>query len=269
MKFFDSIVHATEDGLWLGGSQHDASESRLLEEMNVADVDCACLVGLSGYIDNSFVSKLAEQHPGRFFPIASLNPSLVMGTDQVAAAVGKLSHQGFAGIKLHPRLNSYDPLDERCVAGIAAAGERRLVVFLDTLFRRRGRATLNAPDVVDYLANACPNTRLILLHGGGSAILETAEAACIHENVWLDVSHTLLRYRGSSLDADLRWIFANRDRKTVLGSDFPEHTPEESRTRALELMDGLAEVKKQNILYRNLELLFEPFKLVNRQGTPI
>jgi predicted TIM-barrel fold metal-dependent hydrolase len=266
MKFFDSIVHATEDGRWLGATRFDAGAARLFKEMDAAAVDRACLVGLAGYIENSFVASLAKKHPDRLIPIASTNPSLMHTPEQAAAAVGELRDQGFAGVKLHPRLNSYDPLDPRCLAAITAAGDNGLVVFLDTLFRQSGRRTPSAPDVIDRIANACPNARIVLLHGGGPSLFELAELVRIHERLLLDVSYTIMRYRGSSLDADLRWVFTNLDRRTVVGSDFPEHTPQEVLARVEELTDGLAETKRQNLLYQNLESLFGRPKVDDRQG---
>ena len=108
----------------------------------------------------------------------------------VDRSIAELADAGFAGLKLHPRLNGYDPLDEQVVTAIRAAGEHKLVVFLDTLFRQPGRATLNALDVVDTLAVRCPSSSLVLLHGGGPHVLAMSEVVAAHANLTLDISFT-------------------------------------------------------------------------------
>jgi predicted TIM-barrel fold metal-dependent hydrolase len=42
------------------------------------------------------------------------------------------------------------------------------------------------------------------------------------ENVYLDLSHTLHYYQGSSVEADLRFLVRRLDRRLLFGSDFPE-----------------------------------------------
>ncbi len=254
--FFDSLVHVTQDGRWLGSDRHDARAERLLSEMDGCGVERACLVAIAGYVENETVLEVAGRHPGRFVAVGSVNPARLAQPADAAAAVRALAGRGFAGLKLHPRLHGYDPRDERCLAAIAAAAGLGLPVLLDTLFRQPRIATPHAADAIDHIAHACRGARIVLLHGGGPALLELAEIVRIHDGLLLDVSHTIMRYRGSSLDADLAHVFATLDRRTVLGSDFPEYAPREVLARAETLMNGLAEMKKQNVLFRNLESLF-------------
>lgn len=257
LRFFDSLTHVTPDGRWLGQSRHDARLERLLGELDRCPPARACLVAIADVIDNRTVLDAARRYPERFVPIGSINPIACGDERAVAQSVAELAEAGFAGLKLHPRLNGYDPLDEKVVAAIRAAGEEKLVVFLDTLFRQPERATLNALDVVDTLAVRCPSSSLVLLHGGGPHVLAMSEVVAAHANLTLDISFTALRYAGSSVDDDLRYLLRTFDRRMIAGSDFPEYVPTQIRERIESLSVSLPAEKQENVLFRNLSRLFE------------
>ncbi|HUY33257.1 MAG TPA: amidohydrolase family protein [Pirellulales bacterium] len=259
MRRFDALVHITADGRWLGTSRHDASLNRLVAEMDAAEVERACLVGIAGYADNETLEAAARLYPRRFVPIAGFNPAEFAAIGDIEARVGELARRGFAGIKLHPRLNDYDPLDPRCLAAIDAAGRHGLPAMICTLFRRPTAATRHPSDVVDRIATSCRNTRVVLLHGGGSAIRDLFELVRMHEHLLLDVSFSIMRYAGSSIDLDLRFAFDQLDQRTVVGSDFPEYAPRSVYDRVNELTMGLSTTQRENILFRNLTRLFQPW----------
>jgi len=122
----------------MGENRYDAGIERLLEEMERANVYRACLVGIAEYADNDTVQKYAGLYPDRFVPIGGFNPTAYSNLNEIDEAVRELAKRRFAGIKLHPRLNRYDPLDPRCLTAVTAAGENGLVVFIDTLLGGSG-----------------------------------------------------------------------------------------------------------------------------------
>lgn len=257
MKLFDSLTHVTADGSWFGERHCDASLATLNAQMAEAGAHRALLVSIAGYVDNATILESARSAPARFVPIAGVDPGILATTRRVEAVVKAVKAQGFAGIKLHPRLNGYDPLDAKAIAAIDAAGEQGLVVLLDTLFRRRGRATLHAPDVIDQLAAACPDTRMLLLHGTGPTMMELYEIVRAYDNLRLDLSFTLMRYRGSErLDADMNFLFKTTDQLVTVGSDFPEYTLADTLKRLSELSQGVAPHRLENILWNNLSRWF-------------
>ncbi len=261
MKLFDSLTHVTADGSWMGEYTYNASADRLLCEMDRNNVSKACLVTIADYGDNRYTLATACRHPTRFVPVAGLNPRTVPTIRRIEAIVSNIASQGFAGIKLHPRLNGYDPLDPKCIATIDSAASHNLVIFLDTLFRQRGLATRHAPDVVDYLAYACPDTKIILLHGTGPAMMELYEIVRCNENLILDLSFTIMRYRGSErLDSDMNYLFKTTDQLITIGTDFPEYTPDEVLTRFMYLSTGIEAHRLDNITHGNLERLFINYK---------
>ncbi len=262
MQLFDSLTHVTADGSWMGERRYDASLKRLLQEMDASGVGKACLVTIADHGDNAYTLATARAYPNRFVPIAGLNPRLLPTIRRVQVAVSQLAVQGFAGIKLHPRLNGYDPLDTKCLTAIEAAAEHNLVIFLDTLFRQRGIATRHAPDVIDYLAAACPDTRIVLLHGTGTTMMELYEIVRCNDNLILDLSFTMMRYHGNErLDADMHFLFKTTDQLITIGSDFPEYRPGEILDRFKQLTKGIEPHRLENILFRNLERLFSTYQL--------
>lgn len=265
MKFFDSLTHVTLDGSWLGGHRYDASLERLLNEMkNVAYR--ACLVNIAGYQDNDTLVDIVRVHPDIFIPIAGFNPVSYKELSEIEVEVTKLADQGFAGLKLHPRLNGYDPLCERSIVTIQTAGKNNLVVFLDTLFRQKKISTKHPADIIDILATQCNNTHILLLHGGGGHLLDMFEMVRMHRHLTLDLSFTLLRYAGSSIDFDIRFLCKTLDQRLTIGSDFPEYTPLETKQQITKLTQDLTLKQKENIFFRNLENIFKDWRGFNHRS---
>ena len=267
MRIFDSLTHITQDGSWLGERRHDASLRTLLQQMDDNGVYRACLVGIADYVDNEVILESARAHPDRFVPIAGLNPRALPTIRRVEARVAELVSQGFAGIKLHPRLNGFDALDPKSLAVFEVAVDHGLVIRLDTLFRRRGLATRNAPDNIDFIANACPETRILLLHAAGPSMLELFEIVRANPNLMLDFSFSIMRYAGSRLDQDMRYFFETTDQLATIGSDFPEYPLDAVVRRFQELIRGVDEQRLANITDRNPERLFASPSMARGVGT--
>lgn len=254
--FFDSLVHITGDGSWFGQPHRDASLKSLLEEMERGDVRRACLVGIHGVIDNEIVLDAANCHPDRLVPIAGFHPLAAGSAHECLSSIESLAARGFRGIKLHARLNRYDPLDPLVLSAVRAAGEAKLVVFVDTLFSHIPACGRSAVEVVSTYAEHAPGTIFIMLHAGGPEALGLFEAGRLYANLRLDLSFILMRYAGSSLDLDMRFLCDKLDRRIVVGSDFPEYMPADARSRLLELCEGLDSDRLARIMSGNLDEIF-------------
>jgi hypothetical protein len=214
-------------------------------------------VAIAGHVPNETVLKHWALHPDRFVPVGSIDPCSCDSAVEATRKVDELLAQGFAGLKLHPRLNAYDPLDERCLATIERAGDVGLVVLLDTLFRQPTRIVANTADIVDRIIKSCPRTRMVLLHSGGPTMLELFELGRMHSQILLDLSFVIMRYRGSSLDQDMAFLCHHLDQRVVIGSDFPEYTPVEVIERFQQLVPDLPAEKMESIFHGNLGRFFE------------
>lgn len=252
---FDSLTHVTPDGRWFN-SGLDASEMELLRQMEGAGVARAVVVALAGHIENRFVLNVCQRHPDRLIPCASFNPvAYDKASEPQRSLRAELRGSAYRALKLHPRLNRYDPLDSRCLAVLEelASWEHPLPVWLDTLFYYRG-STLQKPpvDTIHELVGRFPSLTFVLLHGGGSWILQVAEAVRDCPNAFLDISFTLHRYRGSSIDADLRYLLNSFDRRLIFGSDFPEVSIAGALQAFRDIAGNIPAEKCANVLGANL-----------------
>ena len=260
---FDSLTHVTPDGRWFH-TAFDATEDRLVREMDECGVERAAVVALAGHIPNDFVLRLCRKRADRFVPCGSVDPAQYRSAKRAASEFrAQFRDAGFRALKLHPRLNRYDPLDPRCLAVLEemASWKAPLPVWLDTLFYFPG-GKLRKPlvDTIHELVSRFPGLRFVLLHGGGSWVLQVAEAVRDCPNAWLDISFTAHRYAGSSVAQDLRFLISTFDRRLVFGSDFPEVSIAEALRDFRDLAQGVAREKCDNILAGNLDAIL-------RQGT--
>ena len=257
MIFFDSLTHATYDGSWLHKNHFDAKLSTLLDQAKKIGDYRSCLVNIADLQDNDELEKIAAEYPEYFVPIAGFNPSSYQSTTDIERNLGELSERNFAGIKLHSRLNNYDPLDERCLYTISRAHKHGMAVFLDTLFRQQTIHTRHTPDIIDRIAVSCPDTKILLLHGGGTSMLDIYEIVRMRRNLLLDTSFSIMRYRGSSLDLDISFVMETLDQRITVGSDFPEYSLEECREHINGILSPLSSEKQANIWHKNLEHFLE------------
>jgi predicted TIM-barrel fold metal-dependent hydrolase len=251
--FFDSLTHLTKDGRWFG-THHDASLARLLRENRRAGVTKALLCALPGKIDNDFVLSCAKRHSALFIPVAGLNPKEFSRSSQLDTEMRSLKKRGFRGIKLHPRLGAYHPLDRKVEWAVKSAGACGLPVLFCTVWSHP-MPPLKSPvwDIIDRICRMDEGACIIFMHGGYFDFLAVSEIIKNHENALLDLSYTFLRFKDIHREA-FDHVFRNFDRKTVLGSDFPEMTFGEVRVFLKTFR--LPEEKKDNITFNNLKKVF-------------
>jgi predicted TIM-barrel fold metal-dependent hydrolase len=252
---FDSLTHVTPDGRWFH-TTHDASEKELLRQLDESGTHRAVVVALAGHIENRFVLELCQRQPARLVPCAAFNPAAYSNAGEARSRLrAELRGSDYKALKLHPRLNRYDPLDPRCLAILEeiASWEQPLPIWLDTLFYYRGGELRKPPvETIYELVGRFPTLTFVLLHSGGSWILHVAEAIRDCPNAFLDISFTLQRYRSASIAADFRYLLSSFDRRVVYGSDFPEVGMRSALETVREIADGISPDKCANVLSGNL-----------------
>ncbi|WP_159999942.1 amidohydrolase family protein [Roseomonas sp. 18066] len=206
-----------------------------------------CLQGMPG-VSPGLLVEAARGFPG-LLPI----PAWPAAEAPVEAMLDALRDLGVAGLHLHPRA---------CGAGVMrhlpdifrGAAARDLAVFFCS-YAFAPAAQRLPPDPLPALTEAlaeAPGLRLVLLHGGGVDLLRHAEFTRANPGVLLDLSFTLMKYAGSSIDLDISFLARSFDRRLCLGSDFPDYAPAEVLARFDALLPGLAAEKRDNILGGNL-----------------
>jgi predicted TIM-barrel fold metal-dependent hydrolase len=204
---------------------------------------------VEGYSDEAFARECRRHH--RLVPVAGFNPE---HTNSIAGEMRRLRALGYSAIKIHPRFTGMDLTSPKLGHILASAAAHDLVVFFCT-YQHCGIARYPVEDPLFSLVRAlkaAPKAKVVLLHGGDVQLLRYAELVRFNENLLLDLSLTIMKYAGSSLDADLAFLFRNFDRRVCIGSDHPEYGHRELRVRFEELAAGVAQEKAENIAFKNI-----------------
>jgi predicted TIM-barrel fold metal-dependent hydrolase len=194
--------------------------------MDRAGVDRSVVVALAGFISNDFVGQVCARHPDRLIPGASIHPLAYPTPREALNELRSLRLEyPYAVLKLHPRLNKYDPLDPGCLSFLEemATEDLRLPVWLDTLFSYPGASLRRSPvDTIHELVGRFPTLTFVLLHGCGSEILQLSQSVQDYPNAWIDLSYTMRKARGGPGEGDFKEAVLRFSGKMVFGSDFPE-----------------------------------------------
>ncbi len=248
---FDSLAHPSLAGTWLN-RPHTATFDRLVDEMRAAGVVKACAVGLEGmdsFEADGFAAACSKH--AELFPVAGYRPG---ESGALAADMARLRGMGYGGVKLHPRFSRIDVFDGILGETMAAAADAGLVVFYCTYHHC---AVEHWPVGDPFLAlvaalKAAPAAKVVLLHGGDVELLRYMQLVRFNARLLLDLSMTLCKYPGSSLDADMAFLFREFDRRTCVGSDWPQHSAAELRARFGHFAAGTTREKAGNIAGGNL-----------------
>ena len=147
-------------------------------------------------------------------------------------------------------------MDARVLDLLTACGSIGIPVLFCSHLHGLDPVAPGITEVVERYAVVAPGTTLLIMHGGMSRLLDLFELARQFDNVHLDLSFTMNRYAGSSVDSDLRFVLENLDRKVTLGSDFPEYDHMATRTRFDALSEGIAAEKIENVLWNTARRIF-------------
>jgi predicted TIM-barrel fold metal-dependent hydrolase len=255
----DANVHITVDGKWFT-TPHDASVERLRLCIEEADIDAAIAVPLPGTISNTEQEKLIASDK-KIIHACTFNPAAHDSPSAAAAAFRAEFGDGMKRfVKFHNRFGKYHAADERFYAVIQAndALELPMVIGICGLLHDR-----NTPEAVDPLAyffnlgQSIRNTQLIIMHGGGTRILQMAEMCRDLHHVHIDLSMTLSKYKGTSVASDIRWLCHHYDRRIIWASDFPEVSILQALRDFDEVVGPIASEKRANILGLNIAKLLD------------
>ena len=256
IPLFDSLAHPSLDGSWINPRwSGQNSFPQVIEAMKEANVRWAWAVSMGtrdGYDVDQYVQQCAKAEV-RMFPAAFMNvsefSSLAAAEDWLVAR----NHQGFLGVKLHPRLGRFDFQHPFLPSIIGTANRLGLIPLLCTYFYSAHPAcrTLSMHTLRELLCMV-PDQKLILLHGGLMHVLEMSEMTRHFKNTLLDLSFTLCEFAGTSVDLDLRYVMDRCQGRTCLGSDSPEFQPSRVRERFEELTRGFSLEHREKLAFRNM-----------------
>jgi predicted TIM-barrel fold metal-dependent hydrolase len=257
IPLFDSLTHPTLDGTWIGSVPCKNTLEQLESEMAANNVEWAFAVGMKdigGYALEAYADYIRAASE-KVFPIAYYDFDESDTGREIVRKLESVSRYGYLGIKLHPGFSGIDLRSKGLREVLCEAGSRELPVLLCTFLHRQ---TYNAIpcsylDFGPLLASLPQTSRIILLHGGDVNLLALMEISRPYRNVLLDLSFTLCRYEGSSVDLDIRYLFHHFDQRICVGSDSPQFSLAQLRRRFDELSAGLDREKSLNAAHRNLQ----------------
>jgi predicted TIM-barrel fold metal-dependent hydrolase len=223
--------------------------SLLATQLRSAGFSGACAIGLPNNEGFAHAPFLAACRAENFYPVAAWPATTLESIEDQFAA---LAAMGYRAIKIHPRLSGLSVHEPHFARTLRAAATAGFTVFhCSYQFGGAGNAADSLPALMDAVA-ACPDLRLVLLHGGTVELLRYAEAIRANRNILLDLSFTLNRFEGSSLDQDIAYLFRTFDQRICIGTDFPDYSPAQVRVRFETFSQNLDQYKKENIGWRNI-----------------
>lgn len=134
-------------------------------------------------LQHNAIADLAARHPGRFYGIANPNPHLSKDAyeREVRRCVEGLN---FVGLKVHPFAHAVNPLGAHGRRAFALAQEMGLPVMVHT----GAGIPWAAPSLLDPIAEAHPDLRIVVAHAGGMLSAEAGLLAARRPNVYLETS---------------------------------------------------------------------------------
>ena len=222
--------------------------------MKASDVRWALAVGMvnvGGY-DAEHYAAAIRSCSSQLLPVAYCEFDKLADTKSIKRFVKEVAGWGYVGIKIHPRFSQISLRHKHLVPVIQEAADYGLFACLCSYLADPVWGPENTLANLAALMGRVRDEKLILFHGCTVRVLELMEIAKGFKNKLVDLSYTLCKYEGSSLDLDLKWLFKNCDRRVCIGSDHPEYSLSRMRARFEELATGLDRVQAENIAFRNL-----------------
>ena len=250
---FDTNIHITVNEKWDNKIKTNRITD-ILKNYKKNKLKGFCAVGIDnigGYDHQKFI-KITKKF--KFIhPVAGFNLS-----KNIKKEIKLIKRLGFKSIKIHPRSKNLT-LEQIDLEKIARyADEEKLNILICTYFNSHlSRSYSQDPKYILVKSLKKIKGKVVLMHGGCERLLEFAEMIRFNENFFLDLSLTLMKYKYSSIDHNIKYLFNNFDKKIMLGSDWPEIKYKNFLTRVKFFSKGLNKSKKSNIFYKNAMSVFK------------
>ena len=260
LPLFDANAHPTVTGKW-GDKNLDSSFEHFNHELASNGYRGACAVGVSGL--EGYKHSLFVQYCQKFPHLIPIAGCTVHSEKEMDRELGLIQDLGFKGVKIHPKDPTVNLGDPRLVKFFEIAQKRGLPIFFCTYLHHR---ISDYPDADPFYAlvsllKRVPQARVLLIHGGDVRLLQYSELVRFNHNLLLDLSQTLMKYPGSSIDLDLQFLFQHFDQRICVGTDFPEYSLHAVKTRFEKLAHGISQEKINNIAFQNIEKFLDLEKL--------
>jgi predicted TIM-barrel fold metal-dependent hydrolase len=173
--------------------------------------------------DQRLIAQFVAEHSDRFLGWCSVDPN---DPDCVAQLEYYVNDLGLRGLKCSPIYQHWDPQDPRHLPLFKKAEQLGIPVNIHqgTSFVRTGPLKYANPILLEDIAIACPDLRIVIAHMGHPWEVECVVLIRKHPNLYANIS--ALHYRPlRHYQAFMTAIEYGVEHKLVFGSDFPSATP--------------------------------------------
>ncbi|MFT5369491.1 MAG: putative TIM-barrel fold metal-dependent hydrolase [Candidatus Latescibacterota bacterium] len=216
-------------------------------------------------VPQELVSNFVKAHRDRFIGWCSIDPNDEDCVDQLVYCVEEL---GLQGLKVAPIYQNWNPEDPKHVPFFKKAEALNLPVNIHqgTSFVRPGPLKYANPILLEDIAIACPDLRIIISHMGHPWEDECVVLIRKHPNLYSNVS--ALHYRPRRhYNAFMSALEYGVEHKLIFGSDFPSATPEQviaGQWKVNDVVKGtqfptFPDEAIHNIIYENWKLALPEF----------
>lgn len=180
---------------WLGGAPPLEAPSTTLERMDAAGIRTAVVQGRDvettfGFrVPNEEIADFVEKAPDRLVGLAGIDPNKGRrAIDELRRCVQEF---GFLGASVDPYMHRV-PIDDRRMWPIYDYCQSRGLIVNLTAGPGAGIKSVSIDDArpgrLNVVANAFPELRIVMSHGGYPWVLEMIAMAMRHPNVYMEAS---------------------------------------------------------------------------------
>ena len=234
----------------------------LLAQMKRANVDKSVLYGMYApilYSSNEYIAGICKQYPDHFIGFASVD----LNSDNPAKMLEKaVIDLGLKGLKLHPPLQDFHPLEDKMWPVYEKAAALGIPVVFhvgSTPFGHLLKLANANPLVIDDIANRLPHLKIMLTHLGTLWHNEAFMVVEKHPNLYIDTAAYPYEIIEIMSENHIRRIGED---KFIFGTDYP--MPYEGKLHELKdfvdtiQMLAISDELKEKIFYRNFEKMMAP-----------
>jgi uncharacterized protein len=133
-----------------------------------------------------------------------------------------MKKSGIDAVKFHCYFQKIEEVDFPKVMELSkVAVDLNMPIFIDTSYGSSGMYRYDNLRLAAFLLKEITEVPVVLLHSGGSRVLEAFLLADACPNVFLETSFSLPYYIGSSVEQDMAFAYKKVSEKVIYGSDFP------------------------------------------------
>tara|TARA_Y100001978_G_C23655557_1_gene415834 strand:- start:65 stop:865 length:801 start_codon:yes stop_codon:yes gene_type:complete len=263
LKIFDTLIHSGMSLKWPSKPNININILTILQLIEKEKILKGALVQTSPWFDSCntnelfYKSIISHKSQKKIVPVATIPD---YGLNKIKSFIDDSIEIGFRVFKIHPRFSKHSDNELGLILDylLPKANLVQICTYQSQKINKLSDS-LEANKLLELLAYKSNyySTHIMLMHGFDVSILQAHSVVRHNEYLLLDLSMTILKYDGSSIDNDISYLFKNFDRRICLGSDYPEWSYRQLEKKLLTLVKSTTEDKLRNVFYDNVEKILD------------